>query len=125
MKLQTSHNKNFKLKHSFQERLEESIRIIKKYPDKIPVICEKSIFNKNDNIPIIDKFKYLVPNDLTIGQFLYVIRNKMKLQTEKAIFLYINGIIPSNTTTISKIYFTHKDQDGFLYMTYSGENVFG
>ena len=29
------------------------------------------------------------------------------------------------TTLMSTIYEENKDQDGFLYMTYSGENTFG
>jgi len=34
-----------------------------KYPDRIPVICEK---NERSDIATIDKKKYLVPSDLTV-----------------------------------------------------------
>jgi GABA(A) receptor-associated protein len=46
-------------------------RIRAKYPDRIPVICEKAL---KSNLEDIDKKKYLVPSDLTVGQFVYVIR---------------------------------------------------
>lgn len=115
----------FKSQYSFQSRLEESSRIIDKYPDRIPVICEKSTDNKNSDIPTIDKTKYLVPMDLTISQFIYVIRNRMKLSAEKAIFLFVGGTIPPSSTYMSEIYSQHRDKDRFLYITYSGENVFG
>ena len=115
----------FKSEHSFQQRFEESSRIMNKYPDKIPIICEKMNNSKNKDIPIIDKTKYLVPKDLTLSQFLYVIRNRMKLPAEKAIFLFVGNRIPSSSELILNIYSLYKDPDGFLYITYSGENVFG
>lgn len=114
----------FKLENSFESRIQESSRVINKYPDRITVICEKINEKKND-IPIIDKKKYLVPIDLTIGQFLYVIRNRMKLSPEKAIFLFISNSIPPNSSMIIDLYSQYRDPDGFLYITYSSENVFG
>lgn len=55
------------------------------------MICEK--VEKSD-IPTIDKKKYLVPADLTVGQFVYVIRKRIKLSPEKAIFIFVNEILP-------------------------------
>ena len=49
---------NFRKKYSIHQRLDESRRILAKYPDRIPVIITKN--NKND-LPKLDKFKYLVP----------------------------------------------------------------
>ena len=113
---------NFKKSKSQEERLDESTKIIKKYPDRLPVIIEKCI--KSDIIDI-DKNKYLVPTDLTLGQFLYVIRKRIKLESSKALFFFINNTLCSNTQTISEVYNTYKDKDGFLYITYSSENTFG
>jgi len=88
----------------------------------VPVICEKV---ENSDIPEIDKRKYLVPVDLSIGQFVYVIRKRIKLPSEKAIFIFVNDILPPTAALISTIYEEHKDEDGFLYVLYSGENTFG
>ncbi len=112
----------FKQEHSFEERRSESDRIRSKYPDRIPVICERS---EKSPVADIDKKKYLVPADLTIGQFVYVIRKRLKLPAEQAIFLFINGVIPPTASLLNQIYEEHKDEDGFLYITYSGENTFG
>ena len=135
------------------------MRIREKYPDRIPVIVEKA---GRSDIPDIDKKKYLVPGDLTAGQFVYVIRKRIKLSPEKAIFIFVNNILPptgefgtpppvqrrtrTHTTRrllltrcspltppphthtaalMSSIYEEHKDEDGFLYIVYSGENTFG
>jgi len=35
-----------------------------------------------------------VPADLTVGQFVYVIRKRIKLAPEKAIFVFINNFLP-------------------------------
>lgn len=39
-------------------------------------------------------FRYLVPADLTVGQFVYVIRKRIKLSPEKAIFIFVNNVLP-------------------------------
>jgi GABA(A) receptor-associated protein len=114
----------FKQNHSLYERINESNRIINKYPGRIPIICERSNAAKKD-CPDIDKNKYLVPYDLTIGQFMYVIRKRLQIHSEKAIFLLINGVFPSSSTMMSYLYNKHKDEDNFLYITYSFENTFG
>jgi len=115
----------FKSSYSFESRFEESKRIMDKHPYRIPIICEKIENKKNQEFPTIDKIKYLVPLDLTLSQFIYVIRKRMKLSAEKAIFLFVENTIPSSSVFISNIYSQHKDPDGFLYISYSGENVFG
>lgn len=81
-----------------EKRKAEADRIREKYPDRIPVICEK--VDKSD-IPTVDKKKYLVPSDLTVGQFVYVIRKRIKLNPEKAIFIFINQILPPTAGTFS------------------------
>ena len=64
----------FKKKKTLRERVVESVNIRNKYPGKIPVICER----QGTKIPPIDRSKYLVPSDLTMGQFLC---NKKKIYT--------------------------------------------
>lgn len=73
----------------------------------------------------IDKKKYLVPADLTVGQFHYVIRKRIKLAPEKALFLFCSNSIPPNAALMSTVYEEQKDEDGFLYIQYSGESTFG
>ena len=113
----------FKEQHSFAERKDEADRIMLKYPDRIPVICEP--INIKPTTPILDKNKYLIPNDLTLGQFMYVIRKRMALSAEKAIYLFVHGTIPSSSELINNLYYYYRDEDGFLYISYASENVFG
>ncbi|KAJ6363945.1 hypothetical protein OIU76_028972 [Salix suchowensis] len=113
---------SFKLDHTLERRQAEASRIREKYPDRVPVIVERA---ERSDIPDIDKKKYLVPADLTVGQFVYVVRKRIKLSPEKAIFVFVKNTLPSTASLMSAIYEENKDEDGFLYMTYSGENTFG
>lgn len=114
----------FKNQFTFEERCIESSRVLAKFPDRVPIICERSKSAASD-CPLIDKKKYLVPRDLTLGQYLYVVRKRLRLSQEKSIFLFINNHIMPSTQLIGDIYEKNKHSDGFLYVSYSYENVFG
>lgn len=66
-----------------------------------------------------------MPSDLTVGQFVYVVRQRIQLPPEKAIFIFVRNSMPATASLMSEIYDRYKDEDGFLYVTYSGENTFG
>lgn len=117
-----SRPRSLKDEHPLEKRQAEAARIRDKYPDRIPVIVEKA---ERSDIPDIDKKKYLVPADLTVGQFVYVIRKRIKVSPEKAIFMFVKNHLPPTAALMSDVYEDHKDEDGFLYITYSGENTFG
>ncbi|KAF6145712.1 hypothetical protein GIB67_010673 [Kingdonia uniflora] len=94
------------------------------------VIVEKA---ERSDIPNIDKKKYLVPTDLTVGQFVYVLINKileffcLPLRTPSICSFFVAFTVGFATAGVmmSAIYEEKKDEDGFLYVTYSGENTFG
>nr|GLL45015.1 autophagy-related protein 8f [Ipomoea trifida] len=83
--------------------------------------CDSQLRSEIPSYP----FRYLVPADLTVGQFVYVIRKRIKLSAEKAIFIFVDNVLPPTGAIMSAIYDEKKDEDGFLYVTYSGENTFG
>ena len=101
----------FKKLNSYEERLYQSTSIMKKYPDRIPVIIQK---DKKLKTPDIDK-----------NQLLFTIRNRIKLDKNQAIFLFNENIVLKSSDSISYIYDQYKDEDGFLYINYSLENTFG
>ncbi len=119
-----SSTSSFKKKHPFEKRKEEADRILAKYPQRIPVICEKDARSKD--IPNIDRQKYLVPDDLSVANFIYVIRKRIKISPDKNIYLFVNNkVLPASAQFISTLYEKYKDEDGFLYITYAGESTFG
>ena len=112
----------YKRTFPFEKRKEEAKRILEKYPDRVPVICERV----NKTVPDMDKRKFLVPKDITIGNFMYVIRKRMSISPDKSIFLFVNDttLVPI-AKEMGIIYDEEKDKDGFLYIAYGGESTFG
>ena len=68
--------------------IESAREIIKRYPDRIPVYIEKG---DNKIKEQLRKNKYLVPRDINMGQFTYVIRKQLKIRPEDAIFIFCNN----------------------------------
>jgi GABA(A) receptor-associated protein len=71
-----------------QVRKAEAIKILEKYPNRVPIICEK---DPKSNMKDIDKTKYLVPIDLTVSQFSFIVRKRLMLEKSSALFLLVNG----------------------------------
>jgi len=120
-----SENKTFKKIHSFEKRKEEAEYIISKYPDKIPIIIERANIKNSENIPNIKKKKFLVPNDLHLSQLIYIVRRRINIEPNIGIYFFIDNELHPTGKLIKEIYDDKKDEDGFLYMTYSGESTFG
>jgi len=116
---------SFKSKYPHNRRLAEALRVISKHPDKIPVICEPL----NPQTPNINRSKYLVSGEVTVGQLLHIIRPRIEnlINQNHALFLFVSNksIIPAISSTINDLYDQYKDMDGFLYINYSLENTFG
>lgn len=99
------------------------MNILEKHPNCVPTIVNKK---PNSNAPSLDKNKYLVPKDITLGQFVYVLRKRLSLSSDQAIFILVDNKIPPTSQLISDLYEKHKDEDdGYLYIYYTLESVFG
>ncbi len=67
-----------------------------------------------------------MPKDLTAHQFSYIVRKRLKLPKDQSLWLFVNGKQAiKGDTLMSQVYEKMKDPDGFLYIVYSGENVYG
>lgn len=113
---------SYKEAHSFEKRRAEAEKMRRKYPDRIPVIVEKS---PKARFPDLEKSKFLVPNDLTVGQFYFLVRKRIQLRPEEALFFFVNNVIPPSSATMGALYEEHRDEDSFLYIAVSDESVYG
>ena len=115
--------KCFKDAQTFESRQNEATRVRNKYPNRIPVIVERA--ENCNEIEMIDK-KVSCSYRFNYGQFIYVIRKRLKtMSAEKALFVFVGDIMPPTGENMAILYENNKDKDGFLYITYSGENTFG
>ncbi|KAJ0691617.1 putative autophagy protein Atg8 ubiquitin [Helianthus annuus] len=112
----------FKDTFTFEERCQESQDIIARYPDRLPVVVER--YTKTD-LPEMEKKKYLVARDMSIGQFIHILSSRLHLSPGKALFIFVQNTLPQTSSLIESVYESFKDEDGFLYMCYSSEKTFG
>ena len=114
----------FKKRFTLEQRKEECAKMLTNFPDRIPVIVERLA---NNNLPSMDRKKFLVPCDIVLGQFIQIIRKRINLNPVNAIFTFIGEKhrLFNITELLSTIYTDNKDEDGFLYIYYTSENTFG
>ena len=124
--------------------------LLKKYPDRLPIIISSS------SIKIKNTHKrFIVPYDMTISQFMILLRQKIALGETEAIFIFIKpsknesespapiesesepkqeteikytsgkDILVSPTTSIITLYNQYKDENLVLNLYFEKENVFG
>jgi GABA(A) receptor-associated protein len=115
----------FKNKYTFEKRQQESSNIIKKFPGKIPVIIQKTKSSRDVDIPNIGKKKFLVPEDLEFCNLLFIVRKRLKLGSEKALYMFVNDTLVPSSKLLNVIYEEEKNEDGFLYVYYASESTFG
>ncbi|KAK4406886.1 Autophagy-related protein 8i [Sesamum angolense] len=131
----------FKEEFSLEERVQESQEIIAKYPDRVPVVAER--YTKSDlprwrrrsrsGVDIFCFFvfdhvggnRFLVPRDMSVGQFIHILSARLHLAPGKALFVFVKNTLPQTSSLIESVYDSFKDEDGFLYMCYSSEKTFG
>ncbi|MEQ2245335.1 hypothetical protein ILYODFUR_026608 [Ilyodon furcidens] len=91
-------------------RRAEGERVRAKHPDKIPIIVERALRSR---APELDKKKYLVPSDLTVGQLCFLIRQRMSLRPEEALFFFVNNSLPPSSCPLSTVYEVSQSESRF------------
>ena len=115
---------NFQKNFSLEERKNESERIKRECPSRVPVIVEVAPNSKE--MPPLKKNKYLFPYDMTINQFHFLIRRSIDLTSESALYLITNGISLSGSKTMGEVYNNLRDKtDNFLYVFCASEITMG
>jgi GABA(A) receptor-associated protein len=116
-------NIKYRQRVSLDDRKISAERIISQHRDRVPVVVECSEQLQKEHP--LNKNKFAVPYELTLAQFMFVIRKHMKLEPEYAIFAFINNRLHPTTTPIGTIYAQEKTDDGFMYIDIFQESTFG
>jgi GABA(A) receptor-associated protein len=118
---------SYKKNTTLDERKIKSQKLKELYPNRIPVIVEMSPNSTNYLSFIAEKHKvkYLVPNEIVMGQFVKILRDKMKIKESTALFFFINNKLFPMSSPLCVLYNEYTDEDGFLYIEFCEESTFG
>ena len=106
-----------------KELIRKEVELIKeKYPQYIPIIIRP----KNKSIEML-RYKFLVNGDITVGQFMCIIRKKIRnIKSSEALFLIVNNTLAPSTNSLSLVYTQQVDKEtNMLFFTLCNENTFG
>ncbi|XP_021306320.1 autophagy-related protein 8D [Sorghum bicolor] len=94
--------------------------MITNYPAKIFVIIRR--FSRS-NLSQMQK-KYLVPSDMPVGQFIFILYPRLHLSPGTTLFMFVNNTLPQIASLSGSVYDSYKDMDDFLYMCHNSEKTF-
>jgi len=121
---------SFQTSKTLSERQQMASAIRKKYPERLAIILDRT----NSLDPVLKKNKFLVPGGLTLGQFIYVVRKRLKLEAphrpiseKESLYIHVHNtnIFPCLSDLMANIALQHEHQDKFLYLNYGLEHAFG
>jgi GABA(A) receptor-associated protein len=114
----------FKRKNSREARTALSTKMRVLYPKHTAVLVER----RSVRDPINTKGRYLVPSEMSCGELQQLVTSNLKpgsLHPDEALFFTCQSQLLTPSVLVSTLAATQKDADGFLYIVYSTENVFG
>ena len=113
----------YKKENSLEKRIETFNKLKEKHPKEIPIICEKA---KDSKIGKDIKSHYLFKEEYKFVYFMKLIRKKLELNEDEGLFFFINGKYNiTGEESMKKVYEKYKDKDGFLYIIFGEEKIFG
>lgn len=116
----------FREKHSFEKIKNETDSIKRKHPTRVPILI--SIYQNDTTLfNLITNHKYMIPKDMTFTEFIQIIRHRIKLDQNEALFAILTeqNIMPKMTSLVGDLYEKYKSDDGYLIITLTKENTFG
>lgn len=104
---------------------EEEQTILDKYPNRIPIVLEPG----DRHVSRLRSNKFLVPKDLTVGEFVAMVRRKLVMKPEQALYMSLeDGTMLNCSCLVVELYDTYKnmnDRHKGLTILYFTESTFG
>lgn len=98
--------------------------VIERYPGRVPVVMVRHESCKPGLR--LDRDRYIVPADLTFGQFAYILRKRLTLCSTEALFFFTSSkCLVGPSETVGVLHERHRNEGGYLVVIYTSENCFG
>lgn len=125
-----SHEFEFEKQITEEKRRADCNKIMERYPERVPVVCERA--PRGGDVPQINSKKFLVPKQMSVSQLIVVVKNQLGAEGHPSFnenaalyFTLRNRTTLQPNTKLEVAHNEHRSPDGFLYMHYSVETVFG
>jgi GABA(A) receptor-associated protein len=117
----------------FEARQARAVQLSIKYPNRLPLIIKpvkvngkvkgsSSSASSSADGPVI---KFIVSYTCTVAEVLFRLRKSININEYQAIYLCVGDCVLSGSMSIDSIFDRYKSDDGFLYLEYCQESVFG
>ncbi len=95
---------------------------MKENPSKVPVVMIH--IGDGDSELELGNPRFLFPRDFTLDQVSTIIRRKLELDKNTALFMYLKNRLVKGKQ-LHELYDQYKDTDNVLYLCYSRERTLG
>lgn len=100
---------------------EEAERVTRRFPTRVIVVMHP----QGNNTPRLDRYKYVVHSHWTMGHFVGLLRERLKLSPHEALFCFCNNALIPMSNTLGQVKQKHQATGGVVYISYANENTFG
>lgn len=108
----------FKGNSLLTQRTQETKKLGKEYPEKIPVI----LIRARNCMYCLASQKFLVPIDMTMMEFVGKLRRNLFMPAHHGLYFIVSGNrVPALPVSMGQLYGEHSDEDGFLYILYTDQ----
>ena len=102
---------------TLEQRQERAQMLTSKYPNRLALIIRSAKDDGPTN-------KFVVPLTCTVADVLQHLRKRININGYQAVYLCVRDRVLSGAQTMESI-ISYKSDDGFVYLTYCMESVFG
>lgn len=114
---------SYKAEVSLEKRMQKSKSLIKKHPNYIPAFLESPL---NDPNFTAFSIKTVIERSKDATQLMTDIRRRLNLEPSTAIFFFVNNRYKlTGDQQIGEVYDRYMDEDGFLYIACTYQDVMG